>query len=411
MTNSSQTRGRATLRAVRRGVGQAFVAALASALALAPEARATSARIGSLDDNFLFLDDTDLFRFPAAAPWWAGIATLDFTPSPATGNAGVLFGRERRLVLGVWVNRPWRYDDVAEIGAIYGEADPPPVRKIADIVFAGRWAGRHALGLLLSPGYGIATTETDIGGDDRDDLATGGAALLFDASMGYSYGGPRVRSDTATTLGFHRLREMEDGVVVRGSGGAPSFALDHRTVGDLRRGLALGGDLHVAYRRYDLDDLREDVEGRYWRLVVRGDLGPRMRFAGGRVEIGVFGGARHEALGGDAPRTGPSLAALDLPRAGGAVEARVFRSWRLRGGAAYAMRRTARSSPEPVEAVAEVIERGVQQTFDWSLGLGFEREGFVVDAMVADALVLDGPDAVGGTAPGLFGMLSGAYRW
>ena len=51
------------------------------------------------------------------------------------------------------------------------------------------------------------------------------------------------------------------------------------------------------------------------------------------------------------------------------------------------------------------------QYFNWSAGIGFKLSSFEIDATLSQQLILEGPDMIGGTAPGFLGMLSAAYSW
>jgi hypothetical protein len=381
---------------------------LAAAL-LPVAAHATTGRAVALRSQFSIPDDTDVFRFPSVAPQHGDRATLDFTPSAEDGNAGVLWGRD--LTLGLYFNRPPPFDDLAEIDAIYAGVDAPPMRPLLDLIVAGRLGEHNALGLSLAPSLGLDTTDVDVVGDGRGRLSTGSQAFALDAALGWSYLGEALSNDLSFALTFNSLSQQDAGETVAQTAGTPSFALRDRTIWSARQDRALGAELLLARRAYDVDQPQPSIEGRYGRTLVQLDAGPRFVFAR-RVTMAAALRFTFEKLSGTIDGQGgrPGTLGVGFPGAVGAVEARVTGHWFLRAGADYLFRYTLVQG-EALNGLDAPQTRTTRSTFSWSLGLGYDRAGFTVDALLASDLVLNGPNFVGGTAPGLFASLSGAYRW
>ena len=51
------------------------------------------------------------------------------------------------------------------------------------------------------------------------------------------------------------------------------------------------------------------------------------------------------------------------------------------------------------------------QRFNWSTGLGVALGDFEIDGTVTQAFWFDGPDVIGGQAPGFLGIISATYMW
>ena len=395
--------------------GTRRIALLAVAAALSPAvAQATTARALSLRTHFAFADDTDVFRFPSAAPPHGDLATVDFTPSAQDGNAGVLWGKT--LTLGVHVNRPAAFDDVAEIDALYDGVDAPQVRKIVDLILAGRLTEQHLFGLSLGPSFGMDTIDADIPGDDRGRLSTGSRAFQLDVGLGHSFLGEVITNDASVALSFHSIEQQANGETIAESGGAPSFALRDRLIWQLSQDRAVGAEVLIGRRSYNVD-LPGDPSsnGRYGRWLLQLDAGPRFALAQDvtlatalRMTFEQITGTTRD--GSADPEDGPGALSLGFPGAVFAIEARVLRRWHLRAGADYLFRYQAFETPVGFD-LDPTQTRSTGTQFSWSLGLGYERSGFSLDALLASALVLNGPDFLGGTAPGMFASLSGGYRW
>jgi len=385
------------------------VLALAGIASLFPSvADANTARAVALRGHFAFRDDIDVFRFPSAAPAHGDLATLDFTPSTDQGNAGVLWGRT--LTLGLFVNRPPLFDDIRELGAIYAGVGAPPMHRLADVIAAWQADAHNAIGSLLGVGLGLQAVDRDVLGDARGRLSTGSRALAVDVGLGWSHVQDTVSNDLSLALTSNSFEQQDSGDTFAESAGPPSFALRDRLIWNREEGRALGAEALITRRSYGVDQPGATVsEGRYSRNLVQIDAGPHFGI-GARVTLATALRLRYEALSGKVDdEDGPSILALGFPGAVVAMEARVFERWVARAGADYLLRYV--QTEDGAGPLDPTQVRSTDSTFSWSLGLGYADSGFSLDAMLQSNFVLNGPDFVGGTAPGLFATLSGSYKW
>jgi hypothetical protein len=380
-----------------------------AATGLGPKlARATTARVVALRGQFAFADETDVFRFPSAAPQYGDRVGLDFTPSASEGNGGALWGRT--LTLGLYLNRPPLFDDIGEIGAIHAGVETPEMHRLFDAVLAWQIEEHHAIGALLGTSFGLQSVDADVPFDNRGRLSDGSRALAVDLGLGHSYAGPALVNDVSLALTFRSFEQQDAGETFAEGSGPPSLAVRDRLVLGPGAARAFGVELLLARRSYGIHQPGTDIDGTYVRTLAQVDAGPRWAF-GGRVTLATAVRLRYEKLAGEVDdQSGPNTFALGFPGAVAGLEARVYDRWRLRAGADYLFQYVQTEDGEQATGDPTQI-RSAESVFSWSVGLGFADGGFSVDAMLASNLVLDGPNFVGGTSPGLFATLSGVYRW
>jgi len=363
----------------------------------------------SLRSHFAIADDTDVFRFPSVAPHHGDLTTVDYTPSVQEGNAGLLWGRT--WTVGVYLNRPAIFDDAAQMETLYAGLDLPEAQKILDLIAATKVGDNNAIGLILAPSHGLSTLDVDAPGDNRGRVSTGARVFVLDVGLGWTWSGPRLLNDASLALTFISIEQQDAGETIFEGGGAPSLGVRDRMILAPEEDVGFGFELLVTRRAYEVDEPGAGgTDGSYDRLLLQLDAGPRFKL----TERVIFAPALrvlYERLSGTiGDQDGPSATGLSAPGAVVALEAHLGDHWRLRGGADYLFTYEAFEGPS-IPGVEPTQSRSTDAEFSWSLGLGYQRSGFSLDALLASDLVINGPDFLGGTAPGLFGSLSGAYQW
>ena len=72
--------------------------------------------------------------------------------------------------------------------------------------------------------------------------------------------------------------------------------------------------------------------------------------------------------------------------------------------------------PDPVNSeepsnTTPATTRATHQVYSWAAGLGIIYKGFRLDGSFETPLFTQGPNFIGGKAPGLFAIISLSYAW
>jgi len=398
---------------------------LAAALILtAAPAGASEARAEALDSP-LVEDDTDIVDFPGMLSAYSDMVFLNIAPpmpdedgevaaDDMDGSLGVAFGRN--VALGLWLHRESRWRDLDDTAELFDFSVPmPETYELLDVFFgiAGGFGAR------LSFAAGLGSTERF--NDDGKVVSTGSTSFATDVQLGYSFDVDGYHGDLGAGMTFSWFEILQSGYTLYQSGGAPSFLFRHRSVIGPRRDLAGVVDLLLTRRAYTVEtvaaDKTEIQEGDFGRWYTELTAGPRVRLPG---NVTLWVGTRFfiEDLSGTIGKQDqPTLRSYGAPGVVGSLEVLLWDLLTLRAGASYdvywlisivdAPRGT--DSDEISGVYAGRQEMG--QRFRWSTGLGLTLGGFQIDATVARNLYFEGPEFIGGGAPGFLGMLSAAYMW
>jgi len=382
-------------------------ALLLATLATGGQAAATGARTESLQRDPFQPDETDVYRFPGGAATYADTLLLEFSPSPLNGYGTVLLNRP--WTIGLSVHRPRDWNDLVEMGELYGwQGALPSVEPIADLILGAGFGG-HGIGLLFGVSAGL-DSDRDLQGTEG---TTAFAAYSFDLGVGYSTDVPWYRGDTGLQLQFHQLERQIEGEVALEGDPAPSFLATHRSLIGPEQGIRLGVDLLVTRRNYGVsftvgeDEEMEDASMSRW--LVRGTIGPQADILPGVVLSGglAFG---YEWEGGEvAGDDQTTLSGVMAPGVVASVEAEVFHWLIGRAGMAYDLVLEKKTNRAEGEAASE--QEAIRHGFSWSVGLGLRFDRFRLDGMVAPGFLFQGPAMVGGGSPGLLSQMSGAVEF
>lgn len=405
-------------------LGAAALAIAAAALVIGSPAHATEARADALGSP-LVEDDTDIVDFPGMLCAYSDMVFLNIAPPmPAEdgdlqvedmdGSLGMAFGRN--VALGLWLHRRSRWLDLEDTSELFELSVPlPTTHELLDVYFgiAGGFGAR------LSFAAGLESTEQF--NEDGEVVSTGATTFGADIQLGYSFDVGSYHGDLGAGITFSWFEARESGMMLYHSQATPSFLVRHRSLIGQRRDLAAVIDLLLTRRAYTVetgDEDKEDIQqGAFGRWYAEATVGPRIRLPG---NVTVWLGTRFfiEDLSGEIERQDqPTLRSIGAPGITGALEVLLWDLLTVRAGANYDVYWLISIVDAPRGTDTDEIggiyagRQDMGQRFRWSTGLGLTLGGFQIDATVAHNLYFEGPQFIGGGAPGFLGMLSAAYMW
>jgi hypothetical protein len=413
------TRCSESFRIAVPAIALALVAILGSSSARASEARAEA--LG----NPLVEDDTDIVDFPGMLSAYSDMVFLNIAPpmpdedgevdvDEMDGSLGVAFGRG--VSLGLWLHRESRWRDLDDTAELFEFSTPlPTTHELLDVLL-GISGG---FGIRQSFAAGLESTERF--NEEGSVVSTGATTFSSDTQLGYSFDADGYHGDLGAGLTFTWFEILESGFTKYKSQAAPSFLFRHRSVFGPRRDLSGVVDLLLTRRAYTVEtvdaDKSEVQEGSFGRWYTEITAGPRLRLPG---NVTLWVGTRFflEDLSGVIGRQDqPTLRSIGVPGVVGALEVKLWDLLTLRAGANYDVYWLISIVDAPIGTDTTEIDgvyagqQDMGQRFRWSTGLGLTLGGFQIDATVARNLYFEGPQFIGGGAPGFLGMLSAAYMW
>jgi hypothetical protein len=395
-----------------------------STFVFAQPTRASEARAEALGSP-LVEDDTDIVDFPGMLSAYSNMVFLNIAPpmpdedgevsaDDMDGSLGVAFGRD--VSLGLWLHRESRWRDLDDTAELYEFSVPLPTTYELLDVFFGIAGG---FGVRASFAAGLESTERF--NDDGKVVSTGATTFAADIQLGYSFDVDGYHGDLGAGLTFSWFEIVESGLTIYQSQAAPSFLFRHRSVIGPRKDLAGVIDLLLTRRAYNVETVHEDKtetqEGKFGRWYFDATVGPRVRLPG-NVTLWVGTHFFMEDLsGGIGKQDQPTLRSIGAPGVVGSLEVLLWDLLTVRAGANYDVYWLISIVDAPRGTDTDEIggiyagNQEMGQRFRWSTGLGLTLGGFQIDATVARNLYFEGPQFIGGGAPGFLGMLSAAYMW
>lgn len=387
-------------------------------------ARASEARAEALGSP-LVEDDTDIVDFPGMLSAYSDMVFLSIAPpmpdedgdvdvDDMDGSLGVAFGRD--VSLGLWLHRESRWNDLDDTAQLYDFSVPLPTTYELLDVFFGIAGG---FGVRASFAAGLESTESF--NDDGKVVSTGATTFAADIQLGYSFDVDGYHGDLGAGLTFSWFEILESGLPLYESQAAPSFLFRHRSVIGPRQDLAGVFDLLLTRRAYNVKTVDEDKteiqEGKFGRWYAELTAGPRVRLPG---NVTLWVGTRvfvEDLSGGIGKQDEPTLRSFGAPGVVGSLEVMLWDLLTVRAGANYdvywliSIVDAPRGTDDDEIGGVYAGRQEMGQRFRWSTGLGLTLGGFQVDATIARNLYFEGPQFIGGGAPGFLGMLSAAYMW
>ncbi|MBN1772985.1 MAG: hypothetical protein JXB32_17075 [Deltaproteobacteria bacterium] len=368
-------------------------------------AGAGEARLDALAGSPIVEDDGDIFDYPGLVTRYGDAAFLTVQPSPASGNAGVLVGRE--TAFGFWVHRTPRFDDLTEADALFGGFDLSEVHPLFDLLF-GTDAG---FGLRLSLSAGLDVADVYSGVED-DLLSTGDTSVGIDLQAGYSFdlgGAHPYHGDFGVGLTLSYFEVVELGQTTYLTGWIPSFLVRHRSVFDPAADVSWVLDVMLTRRAYTVEaEGATSVDGSFGRWMTYAAAGPRVRLPAD-VTLWLAGRVSLEQLGGEIDDDAQtSLLGVGFPGLVASIEVLLWELLTVRAGIDYDVYITQSESPGDDPRLAE---HGLGHRFAWSTGLGLSLGRFQIDGTVSQRFYFNGPQVLGGNDPGFLGLISAAYAW
>jgi len=397
--------------------------ALLVALVASPT-RASEARAEALGSPMVE-DDTDIVDFPGMLSAYSDMVFLNLRPpmpdmdgeldaEQMDGSLGVAFGRD--VSLGVWLHRKSRWNDLEDTAELFEFSTPMPTTYDLLDVFFGIAGG---FGARLSFAAGLESSERF--NEDGKVVSTGATSFASDIQLGYSFDVDGYHGDLGAGLTFSWFEILESGYAKYQSRGVPSFLFRHRSLFGPRRDLSGVIDLLLTRRAHAVTTAAEDkndiVEGDFGRWYTELTAGPRVRLPG---NVTLWFGTRFflEDISGKIGRQDqPTLRTYGAPSVVGSLEVLLWDLLTLRAGANYDVYWSISIVDAPYGTDTDDVDgiyagqQEMGQRFRWSTGLGLTLGGFQIDATIARNLYFEGPQFIGGGAPGFLGTLSAAYMW
>ena len=370
----------------------------------ATPAHATPARAAALAGHPFMPDDTDVLPFPSTALRSAGLLTVSHGDDVGPlGEVGALLGET--FVAGVFLGSSAGAGDLARRAEVYPGAGIVAPARMADVVVAWTPYPGQTIGLTAGMSHSLTRNSNADAGDN------GVLAASFGLAIGHSYDGPLGSvADTSIGLDFSYFRRTQRFEVTHEAPIVAAFDLRHRSLWTVAPRWQLGGSFRL--RRDDLGlempAAARTASGQAWNIDV--EVGPRLQ-PSERVTLALsarFASSWWEVTGFDAPpqigdQGGESVTTLPGFRA--AAEARLT-DWAL-ARMGFVGGHVAVRSDDGDGNEAAVMARQLS----WTTGLGLQWENLHIDGRLQAALLREGPDAVGGQAPGLFTTVSVSYAF
>ncbi len=388
----------------RRLPGAVTLVIAVAAGVLAAPVHATPARTASLAGHPFMPDDTDVLRFPSTALRSAGLLTLSHGDDVGPlGEVGALIGET--FVGGVFLGTSGGAADLARRADVFAGSGIVVPPRLADVVLAYTPHPGQTVGLSAGMSHSLTRNSNADAGDN------GVLAASFGIALGHSYDGPLGSvADTSIGLDFSYFRRTQRFEVTHEAPIIAAFDLRHRSLWTLAPRWQIGSNVRL--RRDDLSlqmpAAERSASGQAW--TVDAEVGPRLQPTE-RVTLAMsarFASTWWDVDGFDAPpQTGDqgSESTTTFPGFRVAAEARLT-DWAVARmgfvGGLVAVRTDDGDGNE-----ATVMGRQLA----WTTGLGLQWENLHLDGRLQAALLKEGPDAVGGQAPGLFSTVSVSYAF
>jgi hypothetical protein len=382
---------------------------LCGGLLLTTTSAASESRMSSLSNNPQVSDITDIADFPGMLSLYANTGFLTVKPLAPGGNAALLIGNSD-VVFGVWILRDPRFDDIRTADALFplnnpGNMDLPNTYNIAD-VFVGTSSG---FGIRASVGAGLRTQDNVNPDDERE--STGASALTVELQPGFTLVQDNYQGDFGLGLTLNHFQIVNGGDKIYTGRPIPSVLLRHRSIiGNFADTLNWVADVLLTRRSYAIRHNPSDDKGHVGDWMLSLVLGPRFNLPSNFTVTTGFKGQleiRNGRMDGD--RT-PAGIGIGTPGVILSAELWIRELLAVRAGADYDIFwGITRFYDGDDDLTAR--NRVMGQRFSWSAGLGLMLGSFTIDGMLRQTLLLDGPDIIGGRAPGFLGMLSATYNW
>jgi hypothetical protein len=364
----------------------------------------------------MVLDETDIVEYPGLASAYGNSAFLNVYPAAPNGNVGVLFGE--RVVLGTWIHRTSNWQDIAKTDEIFDldptngtDNDLPTNHDLFDL-YLGLWNG-FGLRLTLSAGLDADDARTEPG-DDELYTADGASTFTVDLMPGYSFDSGSYHGDFGVGITLSYFQVAFAGETAYSGGLIPSALLRHRSVIGPRDAVtAWVIDLTLTRRAYTAKaEGTGSVDGSFGHWYTMLVAGPRFKLP---QNFTVWAGLTFELehLSGkldDVNQT--ALTGIGAPGAMLSGELLLWNILAIRAGVDYSINWNLVEVPlatDDEEIGSRSREMG--QSFAWSTGLGVTLGNFQLDGTIRQALLFNGPDFIGGNAPGFVSMISALFAW
>jgi hypothetical protein len=376
---------------------------------LSSKSEASESRALSLVNNPLISDDVDIVDFPGLVGLYSNSAFLNLYSESPFGNIGALTAAGNgNIILGAWINRSSRWDDFVRTNNAYNDLTLPTTYNLADLYFGTK----QGFGVRATISAGLDTTDSEDTFSAGSNLqSTGVSTFGVDFMVGYSMRTDLFRSDLGIGMTFSHFKVAEAGEDVATPIGIPSFLARYRVaLGKESLPVNLVMDAHLTRRSYDvkfygIDTIKSWIG--HWNAALT--VGPRIRFSPNfSVTTGIK--ATMDKQGGKNDDIDlNNVLVIGAPGAILSAELLLLDVLSVRAGVDYDIFWEIESAKDEGNIVAR--ERTMGQGFNWATGLGLALGDFQIDATLSSQLLFDGPDWIGGRAPGMLGMISANYYW
>jgi hypothetical protein len=376
-------------------------------------AGASEARHHSLGQNPMVQDMVDIVDYAGMTAAYGNSVFLNVAQVAPFGNAGFLIGDG--IVGGVWINRTPRFDDLAKTDELFSSFNLPAAYNIADL-FLGTRVG---FGIRLSFSTGIDSLDTQTEPDSDSVYSDGESLFSMEVAPGFSFETGYYHGDFGVGLTLSHFKVAIGGETAFTSKLVPSALIRHRSVIGPQENTAWVLDVGLTTRNYTAEAKGDNTaEGRFTHVIATLVVGPRFRLP---QDITVWAGFRAliEHLSGEvASIKQPRLTGIGTPGLVLSGEVEFLDYFAFRAGVNYDVYWNIESTPDSADQDNDGDEdeilakrRGMGQRFSWSSGLGVTLGSFQIDGTISQNLYFDGPNIIGGNAPGFLGMLSATYMW
>lgn len=389
-------------------ISSRHVLCLTSLLFVALPSTALADRSTSLQGNRLIEDADDVFTYPHLSTQYTDRLSFDFGTDATQGNGLFLMGDEA-FTWGAALHRGnvfnassiSRLNELDALGSLAIPALPGYPTATDPLTAADLFLGFGSLGLRLSLGTGINTTEPAMGDAVK-------ASSQY-ANLAVGFGLDPV--DLALHLGFINA-ENTTGSERTSGGNQIRAALTSRAYFPMDDTMRLGVLGRAGYILQESDQLvgDETVDSSANQLDIVLGAGPSLTLSE-RANI-----AGYATLGFTSLHVDPNKAEnndssttqqLLLPGANVAMEV-LLKPWlRVRAGMEY---------NHAILLGSQLTADGADKTranldgFQWNAGVGISHKNFTLDGTLNPSFLTQGPDFIGGDGP-LFVILSASYRF
>ena len=406
---------------MNRQITRALVALIALSFAISV---AHADRRTSLGGNMLIPDRDDVFVYPqlAVKKNYNRSASIDFGANSEVGNALLIAGPNKKSAIGVALHRSDSilsigggfYNGSPELGmtgnnlvpmAFTSGGDPTTPLNIADLIYASKM-GKNKLGFRL--GFVGQGNETTADGDHVNGQGIFGLRL----SAGYSMGkkGDFV-FDFSNMTGKQTSGKDAD---VDHDASFMNVHVGGRYYLSQQKGFKLGSLFDINFANYGNTNYStggDDVASNLSIFGLQAGFGP---VYSGKANDKSYTVAFHGHFGVRSVSTEPNDQKDDdetsnmnimFPGFNIAMEYQLLEWLVFRSGAnySYVISDSTTTTPGGDEAVAKTYGAG---NFGWNSGFGFLMGNFRIDGTLSQGFMTGGPQFIGGSANGLFSLVS-----